>query len=79
MNRTPLMRKYDITIAPQDNPLRQRVIEVDAVGEEEACEMVRHFFHDVCHRYVFVRAVTAHRERKSQPLTLWVRLSNLLR
>lgn len=77
MSAKPMMRRYDITIAPQDNPLYQRVIEVDAVGEEEACELVRHFFHDICRQYVFVRAVSAHRHRKPQPITIWFRLGSI--
>lgn len=73
----PMIKKFDVTVSPQDNPLYQRIIEVDAVGEEEALEFVRWYFSVIHHQHVFVTAVTAHRYRKPKPVTIMVRLSNM--
>ena len=73
MRERPIIKKYDCTIVPEWNPLFQRVIEVDAAGEEEACEFVRSLFRGRVH----VTVVTAHRERRVRPAKLWVNLGKV--
>jgi hypothetical protein len=49
-------------------------MEVDAIGEEEACEAVRKLFKNRVH----VTQITAHRERKARPAGILVRLPKFM-
>jgi hypothetical protein len=59
--KKPIINRYDITISPNSNALVQKVIEVDAVDMETACDYVRFVFRNS----IYVVAITAHRERKT--------------
>lgn len=58
--KKPIINRYDITISPNTNALVQKVIEVDAVDMETACDYVRFVFHNS----IYIVSITAHRERK---------------
>lgn len=63
-----IINKYDIVISPDNNPLVQRTIEVDAIDMETACDLTRFVFRNS----IRIVSVTAHRERrpvKTNPVT----------
>ena len=80
MNKTTaMMRRFDVTVCLQNYPGIQWTIEVDAVGEEEACEFARWYFSAVLHRYVTVTTITTHRHSKTRPVTIMVNLKEIKR
>ena len=66
---SPIIRKFDVTISPDSNPLIQKTIEVDAIDMEIACDLTRFVFRNS----IRIVSVTAHRERrctaKTNPVT----------
>ena len=67
MNK-PIINKYDVVISHEKNPLVQRVIEVDAIDMETACDLTRFVFRHT----IRIISITAHRERrvvKVNPIT----------
>ena len=57
---SPIIRKFDVTISPDSNPLIQKTIEVDAIDMEIACDLTRFVFRNS----IRIVSVTAHRERR---------------
>ena len=55
-----IINRYDIVISPDNNPLIQRTIEVDAVDMEAACDFTRFVFR----HSIRIVSITAHRERR---------------
>lgn len=66
---SPIIRKFDVVISHENSPLVQRVIEVDAIDMETACDLTRFVFR----HSIRIVSVTAHRERrctaKTNPVT----------
>ena len=58
--KKPLINRYDITISPDNNPLIQKTLEVDAIDMDAACALTRFVFRNS----VLIVSITAHRERK---------------
>lgn len=55
-----IINKYDITISPDNNPLIQKTLEVDAIDMDAACALTRFVFRNS----IRIVSITAHRERK---------------
>jgi hypothetical protein len=53
-------------------------MEVDAVGEEEACELARWYFATIHRRHVTVTTVTDHKPRKPKPITITVKMRKMI-
>lgn len=66
---SPIIRKFDVTISPDNNCLVQKTLEVDAIDMETACDLTRFVFRNS----IRIVSVTAHRERrctaKTNPVT----------
>lgn len=65
---SPIIKKFDVTISPDNNCLVQKTLEVDAIDMETACDLARFVFRNS----IRVISVTAHRERrpvKTNPVT----------
>ena len=66
---TPIIRKFDVTISPDNNCLVQKTLEVDAIDPETACDLTRFVFR----HSIRIVSITAHREHrctaKTNPVT----------
>lgn len=71
------MKQFDVTVCPQSYPGIQWAIEVDAAGEEEACECARWYFSRFYRQHVTVTTITDHKPRRTRPVTFTVRLSDM--
>lgn len=67
------MNRYCVTISPCKEPLTQRSIEVDAHSVSDALYMARMIF---CNCNII--DIRAWHPQRSRPLTIWVRLSEML-
>lgn len=72
------MKQFDVTVCPQSYPGIQWSIEVDATGEEEACECARWYFSRFYRQHVTVTTITEHRYRKPKPITLTVSMKEMI-
>lgn len=73
-----MMRRFDVTVNPQSYPGIEWTMEVDAVGEEEACELARWYFATIHRRHVTVTTVTDHKPRKPKPVTITVKMREMI-
>ena len=66
---SPIIKKFDVTISPDNNRLVQKTLEVDAIDMETACDLTRFVFRNS----IRIVSVTAHREHrctvKTHPVT----------
>ena len=66
---SPIIKKFDVVISHEKSPLVQRVIEVDAIDMETACDFTRFVFR----HSIRIVSITAHREHrcttKANPVT----------
>lgn len=65
---TPIIRKFDVTISPDNNCLVQKTLEVDAIDPEAACDLTRFVFRNSI-RIVSITAHREHRPVKTNPVT----------
>lgn len=72
------MKQFDVTVCPQNYSGTQWSIEVDAAGEEEACECARWYFSRFYRQHVTVTTITEHRYRKPKPITFTVRMKEMV-
>ncbi len=74
-----MMKRFDVTFCRQGYPgSMPMTIEADAVGEEEACELVRWYFAAIYRQHVTVTTITEHRYRKPKPITfITAKLANM--
>jgi hypothetical protein len=73
------MKRFDVTFCRQGYPgSMPMTIEADAVGEEEACELVRGYFATIYRQHVTVTTITAHKPRKPKPVTITVKMREMI-
>ena len=74
----PRMKRFDVTFCPQYPGATPMMIEVDAVGEEEACEYARWYFSTIYRQHVTVTTITDHKPQRPRPISfITAKLSNM--
>lgn len=73
-----MMKRFDVTVNPQSYPGIAWTLEADAVGEEEACELVRWYFAAIYRQHVTVTTITDHKPRRTRPVTFTVRMKEMI-